>query len=37
VALAATVGQFQYISAINMMFDPHPAADANQLPVETPV
>jgi len=33
VELAATVGQYQYISAINNTFDLQPAADADQLPV----
>ena len=35
VELAATVGQYQYISAINTTFDLQPAADADQLPIET--
>ena len=34
VELAATVGQYQYISAINTPFDLQPAADADQLPIE---
>jgi 4-carboxymuconolactone decarboxylase len=33
VELAATAGQYQYISAINNTFDLQPAADADQLPV----
>ena len=33
VELAATVGQYQYISAINNTFELEPAADADQLPV----
>jgi 4-carboxymuconolactone decarboxylase len=33
VELTATVGQYQYISAINNTFDLQPAADADQLPV----
>ena len=33
VELAATVGQYQYISAINGTFQVEPAADADQLPV----
>ena len=33
VELAATVGQYQYISAINNAFDVQAAADADQLPV----
>lgn len=33
VELAATVGQYQYISAINNTFDLQPAPDADQLPV----
>ena len=33
VELAATVGQYQYISAINTTFDLQPAADADRLPV----
>lgn len=33
VELAATVGQYQYISAINNTFEVEPAADAEQLPV----
>ena len=33
VELAATIGQYQYISAINNTFDLQPAADADQLPV----
>jgi 4-carboxymuconolactone decarboxylase len=33
VELAATVGQYQYISAINNTFDLQPPADADQLPV----
>jgi 4-carboxymuconolactone decarboxylase len=33
VELAATIGQYQYISAINNAFDVQPAADADQLPV----
>ena len=33
VELAATVGQYQYISAINNTFEVEPAADADQLPV----
>lgn len=33
VELAATVGQYQYISAINTTFAVEPAADADQLPV----
>jgi 4-carboxymuconolactone decarboxylase len=37
VELAATVGQYQYISAINTTFDLQPAADADQLPIETRV
>jgi 4-carboxymuconolactone decarboxylase len=34
VELAATAGQYQYISAINNTFDLQPAADADQLPVQ---
>lgn len=34
VELAATVGQYQYISAINTTFGLEPAADADQLPIE---
>jgi 4-carboxymuconolactone decarboxylase len=34
VELAATVGQYQYISAINTTFDLQPAAEADQLPIE---
>lgn len=40
VELAATIGQYQYISAINNTFEIQPAADADQLPVtsrESPV
>jgi alkylhydroperoxidase family enzyme len=37
VELAATVGQYQYISAINTTFDLQPAADADQLPIEARV
>jgi 4-carboxymuconolactone decarboxylase len=33
VELAATVGQYQYISAINNTFDLQPAPDADRLPV----
>lgn len=33
VELAATIGQYQYISAINNAFDIQPAPDADQLPV----
>ena len=33
VELAATVGQYQYISAINNTFDLQPAADADRLPM----
>ena len=33
VELAATVGQYQYIAAINGTFQVEPAADADQLPV----
>jgi len=33
VELAATVGQYQYISAINNAFDLQPAADADPLPI----
>jgi 4-carboxymuconolactone decarboxylase len=33
VELAATVGQYQYISAINNTFDLQPAPEADQLPV----
>jgi len=33
VELAATVGQYQYISAINNTFDLQAPADADQLPV----
>jgi 4-carboxymuconolactone decarboxylase len=33
VELAATVGQYQYISAINTTFDLQPAPDADRLPV----
>jgi len=33
VELAGTVGQYQYISAINNTFEVEPAADADQLPV----
>jgi hypothetical protein len=33
VELAATVGQYQYISAINNAFDLQAPADADQLPV----
>lgn len=33
VELAATVGQYQYIAAINNTFDLQPAPDADQLPV----
>ena len=33
VELAATIGQYQYISAINNTFELEPAADADQLPV----
>ena len=33
VELAATIGQYQYISAINGTFGVEPAADADQLPV----
>ncbi len=33
VELAATIGQYQYISAINGAFQVEPAADADQLPV----
>ena len=33
VELAATVGQYQYISAINTTFDLQPAPDADQLPI----
>jgi 4-carboxymuconolactone decarboxylase len=33
VELAATVGQYQYMSAINNTFDLQPAANADQLPV----
>jgi 4-carboxymuconolactone decarboxylase len=36
VELAATVGQYQYISAINNTFDLQPSADADQLPVPGP-
>ncbi len=36
VELAATVGQYQYISAINNTFDLQPAADADPLPIEAP-
>jgi 4-carboxymuconolactone decarboxylase len=32
VELTATIGQYQYISAINNAFDVQPAADADQLP-----
>ena len=31
--LAATVGQYQYISAINNAFELAPAAEADQLPI----
>jgi 4-carboxymuconolactone decarboxylase len=34
VELAATIGQYQYIAAINGTFGVEPAADADQLPVE---
>jgi 4-carboxymuconolactone decarboxylase len=34
VEVAATVGQYQYISAINNTFDIQPAADADPLPIE---
>jgi len=34
VELAATVGQYQYISAINTTFDLQPAADVDRLPIE---
>jgi alkylhydroperoxidase family enzyme len=37
VELAATVGQYQYISAINTTFDLQPAADADQLPIQARV
>lgn len=37
VELAATVGQYQYISAINTTFDLQPAPDADQLPIESRV
>jgi 4-carboxymuconolactone decarboxylase len=33
VELTATIGQYQYISAINNTFEVEPAADADQLPV----
>ena len=33
VELAATIGQYQYISAINNTFEVEPASDADQLPV----
>jgi 4-carboxymuconolactone decarboxylase len=33
VELAGTIGQYQYISAINNTFEVEPAADADQLPV----
>jgi 4-carboxymuconolactone decarboxylase len=33
VELTATIGQYQYISAINNAFDLQPAADADQLPM----
>ena len=33
VELAATIGQYQYIAAINGVFQVEPAADADQLPV----
>jgi hypothetical protein len=33
VELAATIGQYQYISAINNTFDLQPAAEADQLPM----
>ena len=33
VELAATVGQYQYISAINNTFEVEPAVDAEQLPI----
>lgn len=33
VELTATIGQYQYISAINTAFDLQPAPDADQLPV----
>ena len=33
VELAATIGQYQYISAINNTFDLQPPPDADQLPV----
>jgi 4-carboxymuconolactone decarboxylase len=36
VELAATAGQYQYISAINNTFDLQPAADADQLPIAAP-
>jgi 4-carboxymuconolactone decarboxylase len=36
VELTATVGQYQYISAINNTFDLQPAPDADQLPVPLP-
>ena len=33
VELTGTIGQYQYISAINNAFDLQPAEDADQLPV----
>ena len=36
VELAATVGQYQYISAINNTFDLQPAADSDPLPIDAP-
>jgi 4-carboxymuconolactone decarboxylase len=36
VELAATAGQYQYISAINNTFDLQPAPDADQLPIAAP-
>ena len=35
VELTATIGQYQYIAAINNTFEIVPAADADQLPIET--
>lgn len=37
VELAATVGQYQYISAINTTFDLQPAPDGDKLPIDSRV
>ena len=36
VELTATIGQYQYISAINNAFGMEPRADADQLPIPAP-